>query len=694
MKAYLPHVWVCLLMVLVLDWCLGFSLLWSQAHQNDPVEVLEPIEVTATRSAKPIQNIPNALALIEKEDIQTGQPTLTLDESLSTLPGLFFQNPYNFAQDLRLSIRGFGARSPFGVRGIKILVDEIPQTLPDGISQLDTIDPGIIDHIEVLRGPSASLYGNASGGVVSVFTEDGPGEPFELAPKIVTGSFGLLKTQFKLGGRSARSNYRVFGSRLELNGYREHSATENLLFQTKFIWQGRSGSDTLVTVQKFHSPRAEDPGGLTTLQAATNPRQAHPQNVLFDAGEEVDQETVGWRWRQLLGAKQDLTLTAHVSHRDFSNRLPFVSGGQVEFERWAPGASLKYINHQSLFKKSNRWIAGLDVLYQNDARQRFNNNSGVRGAETLRQREIVDSLGMYVRDEMVLSDDWELIAGVRYDRIHYRVNDAFFADGDQSGSQTFSQGSGTLGALYHLAPAHRIYLNGSTVFETPTTTELINNPSGTGGFNPNLKPQTSYSIELGIKGNPAIEYELALFYIRTEDEITPFELTAVPGRTFFRNSGASDRRGVEAWVRWRPHPHWQGTVSYTYSDFEFQEFVISGLDFKGNRLPGIPAQRAVGQVQYRHPEGWFGSLQAEHVGRFYVNNENTFENAAYTSTRLALGMEKRWRSVRGSIFLGMNNLLDERYNANTRINAGGGRYFEPAPSFNLFAGVSVSWTPF
>ena len=694
MKAYLSHVWVCLPMFLVLDWCLGGSLLWSQVHQDDPVEVLEPIEVTATRSAKPVQDIPNAVARIEKEDIQTGQPTLTLDESLSTLPGIFIQNPYNFAQGLRLSIRGFGARSPFGVRGIKILVDEIPQTLPDGISQLDAVDPGIIDHIEVLRGPSASLYGNASGGVISIVTEGGPREPFESVFKIITGSLGLLKTQFKLGGRTVRSDYRVFGSRLELGGYREHNVTENLLFQTKFNWQGRNRSETMVTVQKFHSPRAEDPGGLTALQAATNPRQAHPQNVLFDVGEEVDQETVGWRWRQPLGPKQNLTLTAHVIHRNFSNRLPFVAGGQVEFERWAPGVSLKYINNHPVFKKSNRWITGLDFLYQNDDRQRFNNNSGARGAETLNQREIVDSLGVYFRNEMILSDHWDLTAGARYDRIHYRVNDSFFADGDQSGSQTLSQGSGTLGVLYHVASRHRVYLNGSTVFETPTTTELINNPSGIGGFNPNLKPQTSYSIELGIKGNPAIEYELALFFIRTEDEITPFELAAFPGRTFFRNSGASERRGVEAWIRWRPHRNWRGTVSYTYSDFEFKEFAIGGVDFKGNHLPGIPAQRAAGQIQYRHAEGWFGNLQAEHVGRFYVNNENTAENASYTRIRLALGMEKRWRSVRGSIFFGINNLLDENYNANTRINAAGGRYFEPAPPINFFAGVSLSWISF
>jgi iron complex outermembrane recepter protein len=693
MKASLSRILGCLSLVLIAEWTAVLPFLWCQVSQDEPVKVLKPIEVTATRSAKSIQNIPNAVARIEKEEIQKGQPELTLDESLSTLPGLFFQNPYNFAQDLRISIRGFGARSPFGVRGIKILVDGIPQTLPDGISQLDAIDPGIIDHIEVLRGPSASLYGNASGGVISIWTENGPGDPLEIGSKVVAGSFGLLKTQLKLGGRTSSYDYRVFGSLLELNGYRQHNVTENLMFQTKINWKSVSGSDTQFTFQKFHSPRAEDPGGLTEFHAAVNPRQAHPQNVLFDAGEEVDQETLGWRWRKPLGQRQDLTFTTHLIHRNFSNRLPFVSGGQVEFERWAPGVALKYINDNPLFTKSNRWIAGIDFLYQNDDRQRFNNNSGVRGAETLRQREIVDSLGVYVRDEMILSDDWELTAGARYDRIHYRVNDAFVNDGDQSGAQTLNQGSGTMGALYHLAPDHRIYLNGSTVFETPTTTELINNPAGTGGFNPNLKAQTSYNLELGLKGNSGIEYELALFYIRTKDEITPFELAAFPGRTFFRNSGTSERKGVEAWLRWRPHKNWQGTVSYTYSDFEFKEFAVGGLNFKGNRIPGIPVHRAVGQIEYRQPEGWFGSLQAEHVGRFYADNENMIENSSYTRTQLKLGMEKQWGSVRGSAYMGINNLLDVSYNGNTRINAAGGRYFEPAPPFNLFAGISLSWSP-
>jgi len=664
-----------------------------EPSQDSQAEVLEPVEVTATRSPKFVQDIPNAVNQIDKEIIQRGLPTLTLDESLSTLPGLYFQNPYNFAQDLRISIRGFGARSPFGVRGVKILVDDIPLTLPDGISQLDTVDPGILERIEVLRGPSASLYGNASGGVLALHTENGPKEPFDGHTRFVAGSFGLFKSQFKFGGRTPRSDYRVFGSRLEFNGFREHSVTENLLLQAKMNWRTASGSNTMWIFKKFHSPRAEDPGSLTAVQAALNPRQAHPQNRLFDAGEEVDQETVGLRWRKPVGRRQDLTFTAHLIHRDFSNRLPFVSGGQVAFDRWAPGVSLKYINNQILLKKANRWIAGLDFLYQNDFRERFDNNFGVRGAPTLRQREMVDSLGVYLRNEMALSDEWELTIGGRYDRIHYRVNDDFVSDGDQSGSQTLEQGSGTLGLLFHVTPEHRVYLNGSTVFETPATTELINNPSGGGGFNPNLEPQTSFSLELGVKGNPGLEYELALFYIRTEDEITPFELAAFPGRTFFRNSGTSERKGAEARILWRPFRNWQATVAYAYSDFRFRDFTVGGVNFTGNRLPGIPRHRTVGELRYRHPRGWFARMQAEHVSRFYVNNENTAENPAYTATRFEMGKEMNWGPVRGTFSLGLSNVLDENYNANTRINAAGGRYFEPAPPFNRFAGVSLTWVP-
>ena len=687
-KKYIPHLLACGLILGVVSHPAS-----AEPLPDLPEEILEPLEVTATRSTKPAKDIPHAIDRLDQSDIQKGKPTITLDEALSNVPGLFSQNQFNFAQDLRISIRGFGARSPFGVRGIKILVDGIPQTLPDGQSQLDSIDPGVVDHIEVLRGPSASLYGNASGGVISVFTEDGPEGPFEAQSRWVFGEFGLLKSQLKLGGRGETGDYILYLSRLELNGFREHSVTENLLSQIKINFRPDDSSDWMVVARKFYSPRAEDPGALTSIQAASNPRQASSRSVAFDTGEEVDQETLGIRFRRQVDLEQELSFTGHLIHRDFSNRLPFVSGGRVRLERWAPGLAAKYVNDHPLMERPNRWILGVDFLYQNDDRQRFDNNFGSQGALTFDQLEMVGSVGPYFRNELKVTDKIDLVTGARFDWVHYEVDDTFLSDGNQSGSQSVSQGSGNFGLVYHFNPEHHGYLNASSVFEVPTTTELINNPNGSGGFNPNLEPQTSFSYELGIKGQALLDYELALFYIKSEDEILPFELPASPGRTFFRNAGKSERKGVEVSLHMPPVNGWEGRASYTYSDFEFTELVSSGVDLAGKDIPGVPRHRIAGEVKYQHPSGWFSELEVQHVGKFFVNDENTAENGNYTASRFLLGVKKKWRTLLISVFAGLNNLLDESYNANTRINAGNGQYFEPAPPFNVFGGISVTYTP-
>jgi len=656
-------------------------------------EILEPLEVTATRSTKPAKDIPHAINRLDQSDIQKGKPTITLDEALSNVPGLFSQNQFNFAQDLKISIRGFGARSPFGVRGIKILVDGIPQTLPDGQSQLDSIDPGMVNHIEVLRGPSASLYGNASGGVISVFTDDGPEGPFEAQSRWVFGEFGLLKSQLKLGGRGDTGDYSFYASRLEFNGFREHSVTENLLSQIKINFRPNDSSEWMVVARKFYSPRAEDPGALTSTQAEINPRQASSRSTAFDTGEEVDQETLGIRFRRQIGLEQELSFTAHLIHREFSNRLPFVSGGRVRLDRWAPGLAAKFVNDHPLMERPNRWILGVDYLYQNDDRQRFDNNFGSQGALTFNQLEVVDSVGPYFRNELKAADKIDLVAGARFDWVHYAVDDTFLSDGNQSGSQSVSQGSGNLGLVYHFNSEHHGYFNAASVFEVPTTTELINNPNGSGGFNPNLEPQTSLSYELGIKGQALWDYEIALFYIKSKDEILPFELPASPGRTFFRNAGKSERKGLEVSLRMPPVNGWEGRASYTYSDFEFTELVSSGVDLAGKNIPGIPRHRIAGEIKYQHPTGWFSELEVQHVGEFFVNDENTAKNGAYTASRFIFGVKKKWRTLLISVFAGLNNSLDESYNANTRINAGNGQYFEPAPPFNVFGGISVTYTP-
>ncbi len=659
------------------------------------VQVLPPVTVTSVRSRKRARDVPAAIHKVE--DIQTARPGLTLDEALTPLPGLFLQNPENFAQDLRISIRGFGARAPFGVRGVKVRVDGVSQTLPDGQTQLDALDPGLLRSIEVLRGPAASLYGNASGGVLDLATVDGDSSPLALQPRFVAGSFGLKKFQLTLGGTHENLNHRLFASHLRFTGHRQHSATENTLVNGKFRFETPSGADWHLTISHFNSPQAEDPGALTKEQAEADPEQARAANLLFSAGEQVTENQIALRHRAPLTTRWEVFATAHVRNRIFSNKLPFVSGGIVEFERIAPGLELRSVYDTEWFDRRTRLVFGVDVAHQRDNRQRFNNNQSVQGALTLDQIETVTSVGPYARQEMRLNDRLDLAFGLRYDRVHFKLDDKFLSDGDQSGSRTLSEWSGSAGAVVHANEKLDFYANVGTVFEVPTTTELIVNPSGGPGFNPDLNAQQSVSYEVGLKGSGferTFDFDLALFFIRSDDEIIPFELPGAPGRNFFRNAGTSERKGVEASARYRPNAFLDLFLSYTYSDFEFTEFVSGSGDFSGKAIPGIPEHRLAGRLEGKTRAGWFGRFEFQHVADFFVDNANGAENDAYTATRLTAGREGEAGPLEYRVFLGLNNLLDESYNANTRINAAGGRFFEPAAPFNVFGGLALTWRPF
>lgn len=677
------------------DIFLNISLAPAQEAESTKPVVLAPITITASRSERQANEIPNAVSHFERYPQQNFQPGITLDEFSHSTPGVFFQNQANFSQDLRISIRGYGARAAFGVRGIQMRVDGIPQTLPDGQTQLDSIDPSLIKKMEIVRGPLASLYGNASGGMIGITTREAPQEGFLISPRQVFGQYGLLKSELFAGGKHERFDYTVFGSHLQQNGWRDHSNVQNFFSQAKINFKISDDSDLMLLFRKFYSPQAKDPGGLTLNQVQNNRKQAAPRNLQFNAGEEVDQEQMGLRFRKKPTANQEFSITAHMLRRDFQNRLPFVNGGQVQFDRWVGGVSLQYRNDHSLLDRPNRLIVGVDYGIQNDDRQRFNNDFGKRGALTLDQVERVQNIGPFFRNEWRVQKRLEFVFGGRWDWLDFEVKDTFEDDGNQSGGKTLSQGSGTVGLVYHINELHQIYTNVASIFETPTTTELINNPSGEGGFNPNLKPQTSLSQELGIRGiMHGFRYETALFYIHSWDEILPFELPSSPGRAFFRNTGESSRLGVEARLATPAWKGLRGEISYTYSDFEFEKFVVDDVNLKGNAFPGIPRHRWEGLLRYAHAFGFFAQFHVQRVGAFFVNDTNSVANNAYNLGRLLMGWETQYRRLEGSVFLGINNLFDEHYNANTRINAAFGRYFEPGAPINIFGGLQIRFTPF
>lgn len=677
----------------------------ADAHAQAPAQAaqapaaappLEEIVVTATRLEKTLDQVAGAVSVVGAEDIQLGRQQLGLDESLARVPGVFMQDRYNFAQDLRIAIRGFGARANFGIRGIKILVDGIPETLPDGQGQVDSIDLGAARQIEVIRGPSSTLYGNASGGVIAITTEAAPEIPY-LETRLSTGADGFHKLQVKGGAQTDHGNYFLSVSDSALDGYRDHSRAEN----TELTARGRfdlGGSRKLLTVVNYtDQPVSDDPGGVPASLAASDPTAAWPGNTAFDAGEALTQTRLGLVYSMSLGEHQSLSARSYYVSRDFSNKLPGVpsvgvaSGGMVNLDRRFTGGGLSYSREGSWRGMPNRLIAGFDSDDQNDDRQRFDNVLGVRGAQTLSQNEHVTSTGVFFQDELSLTDSMTLSAGLRYDDVVFDVTDHFLADGNDSGRRSLGDTSPMLGLSVRLSPRLDVYGTYSTAFETPTTTEF-NRPDGGGGFNPNLDPQYASNVEVGLRSELTARQhlELALFRIDVKDELIPFEVPTSPGRDYFVNAGKSRRYGLELSYVAHPTDRLRATFSYTYSDFYFTRFVdANGADFSGNTMPGSAKDVVFGELRYTHPSGWYGAWDALYVGQQYADNANTVTSPSYTLANLRFGFEREVGAVVIAPFIGINNLLDQSYYANVRLNAFGGRYFEPGPPRESYGGVSI-----
>ena len=644
---------------------------------------LDEIVVSATRMESTIRDVTRALSVVNKERIQAATQQLALDEALAGVPGLYMQNRYNFAQDLRVSLRGFGARSSFGIRGIRIFVDDIPESLPDGQAQVDSIDIGSAERIEILRGPSSSLYGNASGGVISVQSELGNSSPYAEV-RVAAGDYGFRKLQLKSAGAMNSVAYLFNASRQEIDGYRDHSLAEGSMVNAKVAYDLTKIDRLVISLNHTDQPTADDPGGISAEQAAADPRSARDLNVSFNAGESLNQQRVGLVYRHD-GETNDLMLRSYFVWREFGNVLPFTAGGMVDLDRFFYGGGAQY-SVGLLADKALSLTTGFDVDLQDDDRKRFDNNAGSRGVLVFDQNEFVTAAGAYANVRYAISDALNVDAGLRLDNIDFDVTDNYLVDGDDSGVLDFQETSASVGINLSLGPG-ALFASYSDSFETPTTTELAN-PDGSGGFNPSLKAQTAVNYEIGFRGDSAdVFYEVVIFHIDLEDELIPYELPAFPGRTFFQNAGKSSRQGIETALSWRSESGLGVDVSYTYSDFTYDEFMDdSGNDFAGKQLPGLPRHFGYLGLSYQSEKGLYGTVEASYSGSLYANNANDVSVDSYVVSNIRTGYRMHTGRWLFEPYVGINNLFDTTYNSNIRVNAFGGRYYEPAPERNIYVG--------
>lgn len=685
--------------------CLGGAALALPAFaQTDakpapqPDHRLEAVTVTGTRLERDLADLPGAATVVDAERVQAGQPGLQLDESLNRVPGLYLQNRYNFAQGLRLSSRGFGARAPFGVRGLRINVDGFPETLPDGQSQLDSVDLETLDSLTVLRGPASVLYGNASGGVVDITTRTGRDLRYGHRFSVAGGADGYRKSNLQLGGAEGGNHHYLSLTGVRHEGERAQSEMEKYLLTTRVGRALSAERDLELFFTAMDTPVAEDPGGLTRAQAREDREQATRFSRLLDAGQEVTQQRLGvlYRDRSLGG---ELRLRGFVSRRDFRQQLPFPGSSLIDYQRLFYGARLEYTDRLTLFGLHHRYLVGLDVDRQQDDRgRRAVDAAGNVTARTGDEDQTATASGLFLQTDTDLTERLVLSLGARADRVRLDIEDRLLGDGDQSGDQTFREGSYSAGLTWHLHPRHSVYATVSNAFETPTFTELAN-PSGAGGFNPDLEPQKALNREIGGRGQlgDRLFYDLALFSVRVRDEITPYELN---GRTFYDNAARTRRDGLELMLEHLTTERLTLTLAYTYSDYEFEDFLDEqqNQDVSGNRLPGLPRHHLFVEAAWRWQNGAFLVLDGRYGGAVYAENTNDTRVDDYTVAGARLGREWRLPASAFTLYAGVDNLFDEDYFGNLRINANSDRpdpadrgYFEPAPGRHWYAGASYAW---
>ena len=665
-------------------WLLADSRALLAAEAKNTAVELAPLLITSPRSTTRWLSTPAAVTVVES-GTAPGEQNLALDTLLARVPGVFSLNRYNLAQGLRPSIRGFGARGNFGVRGIRVLVDGVPLTMPDGQTELDGLDLGLVERMEVLRGPASVLYGNAAGGVLAIETREPPAIP-SMQLDLSAAGLGYQRMRGEIGGSDGNLGGLLAFNSTVLEGYREHSQAHTNSLTGKLQWYAPTGRLRL----NFNAidNRAEDPGGLTAAQVKANRRQAAPNNLLFDADEYIRQQRLGLVWDGYAAGADEYQLRSYVGHREFGNRLGFTTSGQTTFERYFGGIGGQYSHHRELIGLAHKITTGFDLEAQRDDRRRYDNLLGERGQSRQQQDESALSQGLFIEDQLDLSEQWQATLGLRYDQVRLAVDDYYLADNrDDSGSRSLEDWNYSAGLSYRFTAQQSVYARLASSFETPTISEL-GNPQG-GGFNSTLQPAQALSRELGIKGEwPSLRYSLSLYRIELEDELVGFSLPTQPGRNFYRNAGQSQRDGLELSLDWQFTDAWRWSLAYAYNRYRFEDYQTAAGNFSGKRIPGIPRQTLFSELAYEQQNGYV-RLGLTAQAQVYANDANTQSAPGYTLFNLRIG--KRFQVGEQSLepYLGIDNLLDRDYFDNLRINDGNARYFEPGPGRTLYAGLRV-----
>ncbi|OVY28333.1 TonB-dependent siderophore receptor [Klebsiella quasipneumoniae subsp. quasipneumoniae] len=667
--------------------------------------------VTAAPTTVSELDTPAAVSVVNGDEMRQAAPRVNLSESLGAVPGLQVQNRQNYAQDLQLSIRGFGSRSTYGVRGLRIYVDGIPATMPDGQGQTSNIDIGSVDTLEVLRGPFSALYGNSSGGVINVTSQTGT-QPPTVEASSYYGSFGTWHYGMKAtgavgdGSHAGDVDYTVSTNRFTTHGYRDHSGARKNLANARLGVRINDVSKLTLLLNSVDI-KANDAGGLTADEWRDNPRQS-PRGDQYNTRKDTRQTQAGLRYERQLSDQDDLSVMMYAGERETTQyqsipRAPQLkpshAGGVIDLTRHYQGIDTR-LTHRGELLVPVTLTAGLDYENMSERRKGYENfvmvngapQYGEQGALRRNERNLMWNVDPYLQTQWQLTDKLSLDAGVRYSSVWFDSNDYYSTpgNGDDSGDASYHKWLPAGSLKYALTDAWNVYLSAGRGFETPTINELSYRADNQSGLNFGLKPSTNDTVEIGSKtriGNGLLT--AALFQTDTDNEIVVDSSSG--GRTSYKNAGKTRRQGMELGLDQQFGESWRLKAAWTWLDATYRTNVCGDASCNGNRIPGIARNMGYASFGYQPEQGWYAGSDIRYMSDIMANDENTAKAPSWTVVGLTTGYKWSYGRMDMDLFGRVDNLFDREYVGSVIVNESNGRYYEPAPGRNYGIGLNLAW---
>ena len=682
----------------------GCSLAATAQTSESAKVVLEPSVVSGSRTQMQSFDLPFSVDSIDQQQISDGQLGINASEALQRVPGLVVQNRQNYAQDLQISSRGFGARSAFGVRGLKLITDGIPASTPDGQGQAATFNLDTAERIEVLRGPASTLYGSNAGGVIQMFSRHGQGRP-RIGAETLIGSDGLSRNHLTAEGEADGVGFVLDASRMDTDGYRDHSAARRDQTFAKLNFKPDDDSKLALIYSSLEQDGTQDPLGQTWEAYKADPRSVAANALTYNTRKSIDHQQLGANYERYFGdASLQLTAYAGKRHVVQYQSIPIApqqasvnhSGGVIDFEREFHGGSVRWLQPVQTSTGNLQLVFGLDYDQSRDDRRGYENFSGTQlGVKGNLRRDEVDtvtSLDPYAQATWTLGD-WTLQGGLRYSTVEVDVDDKYLSNGDDSGTKRYEKATPSISVGYAFTPDLNGYVSVGKGFETPSQSELAYSPGNT-GFNLGLEPSESTQYEIGLKARIAetTRVNAAIFQIDTDDEIVV--LGSSGGRTSYQNAGKTLRRGFELGVESQFNAQWSAALAYTYLTATYDSDFTAGSNTidKGNNLPGVPRTTLFGELAWKPVDGVSTAIEGLYRSKVYVEDTNTEKAApAYAVFNWRTRFEQHFGNWMTHQTLRLDNLADKQYVGSVIVGDGNDRYYEAAPGRSWYAGAGVEY---